>query len=447
MRTSSLVAAIAALCFPMVVLAAPQIQTWQTSNGAAVFFVEARELPIVDVQLAFDAAGSRDGDLPGLARLTNGLLAEGAGELSADAIAEGFAALGVEFGNSSLRDMASVSLRSLSDENTLDPAVEMVNLVLSKPRFPSPAFERVRNQMQIAVKSDRDSPGRVISKAFYSELYPGHPYGQPPGGTEASLADITREDVVRFHGRYYVARNAVIAIVGDLDKSAAKDMAELLVRGLPAGKPAPSLPAVQTLATSTQSRIEHPSTQTHLRMGQPGMSRLDPDFYALYVGNHALGGSGLVSLLSEEVREKRGLSYSVYSRFSPMRLEGPFMVGLQTRNDQAEEALQVVRETLVRFVEDGPSDEELVAAKRNITGGFPLQIDSNGKIISYLSSIGFYDLPLDYLDRFTARIDAVTQAQVRDAFRRRVHPDRLLTVLVGGADMGSGPAATAHAAP
>ncbi len=447
MQTKRLGTALVALLLPIAVQAAPQIQTWRTSNGAAVFFVEARELPIVDVQLAFDAAGSRDGDLPGLARLTNGLLAEGAGELPADALAEGFAALGVEFGTSSLRDMASISLRSLSDADKLNPAVDMVNLVLSQPRFPAQAFERIRNQMQVSVKSDRDSPGRVISKAFYSKLYSGHPYGQPPGGTEKSLAAVTREDVLRFHARYYVARNAVIAIVGDLKKSGAREMAEQLVRNLPSGEPAPPLPAVQTLAKPARERIQHPSTQTHLRMGQPGMSRLDPDFYALYVGNHALGGSGLVSLLSEEVREKRGLSYSVYSRFSPMRLEGPFMVGLQTRNDQAEEALRVVRDTLTRFVEDGPSDEELLAAKRNITGGFPLQIDSNGKILSYLSIIGFYDLSLDYLDRFSARIDAVTRDQVRDAFRRRVHPDRLLTVLVGGPDMETGPAATAHAAP
>ncbi len=446
MHAKWLLAALIALSFAAV-QAAPHIQTWQTENGAQVFFVKARELPIVDAHVIFDAAGSRDGELPGLARLTNGLLAEGAGDLSADGIAEGFAELGVEFGNSSLRDMASVSLRSLSQPEKLQPAAELLRLVLTHPQFPADAFERVRNQMQVQVRTDRESPGKVVSKAFYAGLYPDHPYGQPPGGTEASLSALTRDDVVSFHRRFYVGRNAVVAMVGDLSRAEAERLVEKLVGGLTAGTAPPPLPRVPSIGKAAQTRIEHPSTQTHLRIGQPGMSRGDKDFYALYVGNHALGGGGLVSLLSEEVREKRGLSYSVYSRFSPMRREGPFMIGLQTRNDQAGTALQVARDTLLRFVAEGPSEQELRAAKRNITGGFPLQIDSNGKIVTYLSVIGFYGLPLDYLERFTDRIDAVTREQVRDAFRRRVHPERLLTVLVGGQDMGGDSRATAHAMP
>ncbi len=441
-----LLAALAAL-WGSAVQAAPQIQTWHTANGAVVYFVEARELPIVDVNVVFDAAGSRDGELPGLAALTNGLLAEGAGDLSADSIAEGFAELGVEFGNSSLRDMASVSLRSLSDPKKLDPAVELLSLVLTRPGFPADAFDRVRNQMRVQVRLDRESPGKVVTKAFYAGLYGDHPYGQPPGGTETSLAALTRDDVVRFHERHYVGRNAIVAIVGNLDRAAAERLASTVVGGLPAGAAAPPLPEVSPLRKATSERIEHPSSQTHLRLGQPGIARDDEDYYALYVGNHAFGGSGLVSLLSEEVREKRGLSYSVYSRFSPMRREGPFTIGLQTRNDQADTALQVARDTLRRFVEAGPTEQELKAAKQNITGGFPLQIDSNGKIVTYLAIIGFYDLPMDYLERFTDRIDAVTRDQVRDAFRRRVHPDRLLTVLVGGQDLGSDTGATAHAVP
>ncbi len=441
-----LFAALAAL-WGSAVQAGPQIQSWHTANGAAVYFVEARELPIVDVTVVFDAAGSRDGDIPGLAALTNGLLAEGAGDLSADAIAERFAELGVEFGNSSLRDMASVNLRSLSDPEKLQPAVELLSLILTRPSFPADGFDRIRNQMQVQVRLDRESPGKVVSKAYYAGLYPDHPYGKPPGGTEASLASVTRADVRRFHEHHYVGRNAVVAIVGDLDQAAAAQLATSLVGALPAGAPAPDLPAVPPLKEAVGERIEYPSTQTHLRMGQPGIARNDEDFYALYVGNHALGGGGLVSLLSDEVREKRGLSYSVYSRFSPMRRQGPFTIGLQTRNDQADTALQVARDTLRRFVTEGPTEQELKAAKQNITGGFPLQIDSNGKIVTYLAIIGFYDLPLDYLDRFTDRIDAVSREQVRDAFRRRVHPDRLLTILVGGQDMGAETGATAHAAP
>jgi zinc protease len=180
------------------------------------------------------------------------------------------------------------------------------------------------------------------------------------------------------------------------------------------------------------TQIDFPSSQTHLYAGQPGMSRGDPDYFPLYVGNHILGGSGLVSILMHEVREKRGLSYSVYSYFAPMAERGPMILGLQTKNTQADEARGVLLDTLQRFVDQGPTDDELEAAVKNITGGFPLRIASNSNIVQYLAMIGFYDLPLDYLDQFTGRVSAVTKEQIRDAYQRRVHPDRLAVVLVGG---------------
>jgi zinc protease len=161
------------------------------------------------------------------------------------------------------------------------------------------------------------------------------------------------------------------------------------------------------------------------------MRRGDPDYFALYVGNHIFGGSGLVSLLAEEVREKRGLSYSVYSFFSPMRADGPFLMGAQTKNDQAQLALDVMRNSLRDYIQRGPTDAELKASKQNITGGFPLNIASNGKIVEYISMIGFYKLPLDHLDTFVSKINAVTKEQIKDAFKRRVHPDKFVTVVVG----------------
>ena len=188
------------------------------------------------------------------------------------------------------------------------------------------------------------------------------------------------------------------------------------------------------LQEGVTERIPFPSTQSHLYLGQPGMRRGDPDYFTLYVGNNILGGSGLVSLLSEEVREKRGLSYSVYSYFLPMRQPRIFQLGLQTKNEQADEALRVLTETLQRFIQQGPSKDELKAAKQNITGGFPLRIASNSKIVQYLSVIGFYDLPLDYLDRFSERVEAVTAAEIQDAFKRRIDPERLVTVQVGRFD-------------
>jgi zinc protease len=242
---------------------------------------------------------------------------------------------------------------------------------------------------------------------------------------------LTREEARAFYDRYYVARNAVVAIVGDLDRAEAGRVAEMLVGALPAGEPAPPLPPVTPLPADKTVGLEHPSTQTHIRVGEAALTRADPDYFPLYVGNHALGGGGLVSLLAEEVREKRGLSYSVYSALVPMRAKGPFFVGLQTRNEQAPEALQVALDTLRRFVKEGPTEKELEAAKRNITGGFALRVDSNKKVLGQIASIGYYGLPLDYLTTFTARVDAVTREAVRDAFVRHVDLDRLLTVLVG----------------
>ena len=166
-------------------------------------------------------------------------------------------------------------------------------------------------------------------------------------------------------------------------------------------------------------------------MGQPGMQRGDPDYFVLYVGNHILGGSGLVSQLSEEVREKRGLSYSVYSYFSPMRRNGPFLVGAQTQNSKVQQAIDVMRATLRNYIDQGPTQDELDAAKQNITGGFPLRISSNSRIVEYLAMMGFYRLPLDYLDRFVERVNAVTREQIHEAFQRRLNLDRFVTVVVG----------------
>lgn len=411
--------------------ALPTISVWQTSNGARVLFVEARELPIVDASVIFDAAGARDGGRAGLARLTNALLSEGAAGLSADAIAERFAGLGASFGTASQRDMASVELRTLSDAPTLGAALELAAAVVTRPDFPADAVERVRAQMLVALQQVEQSPDDLAEREFFRVLYGEHPYASPPEGTVAAVTALTREDVRAFHARYYVGRNAVVSIVGDLDRAGAERLAETLVGGLPAGEPAPPLPPVKRLAAPDTVKREYPSTQTHLRIGDATVTRADPDYFALYVGNHALGGSGLVSLLAEEVREKRGLSYSVYSALAPMRAPGPFFVGLQTRNEQAGEALSVALGTLRRFIQEGPTERELDAAQRNITGGFALRLDSNKKVLGQIASIGFYGLPLDYLATFTDKVRAVTRESVRDAFRRHVDPERLLTVLVG----------------
>ena len=409
----------------------PEIQSWKTQNGARVLFVPAPDLPMVDVRVVFDAGSARDGDKPGLSQLTNALLTEGAGEWDADQVAQRMDSVGASMGSGAMRDMAWVSLRTLTQEHAFDTSVATLARILDSPTFPATALERNRQMMLAGLQREEQSPAGVVKKRFMQEVFGTHPYAVHSGGTKESLAAMTREDVLAQYRRFYVAGNATISIVGALDRKQAEELAMRLVGGMQAGAAAPPLPAVAGLQQGSEQHIPFPSSQSHILLGQPGMRRGDPDYFALYVGNHILGGSGLVSLLSDEVREKRGLSYSVYSYFSPMRADGPFILGAQTKNQQAGEALKVMRQTLADYIQRGPSDQELEAAKQNITGGFPLNIASNGKIVEYISMIGFYGLPLDYLDAFVGRINALTKEQIRDAFQRRVHPERFVTVVVG----------------
>ncbi|TAK68107.1 MAG: insulinase family protein, partial [Betaproteobacteria bacterium] len=241
-------------------------------------------------------------------------------------------------------------------------------------------------------------------------------------------------DVEGFYRANYVAGRAVVTILGDADRALAERIAEQLTAGLPRapGAPAP-LPAV-TQPTGQTLRMEHPASQSHILLGLPAMTRDDPDYFPLLVGNYVLGGGGFVSRLYLEVREKRGYAYSVYSYFLPLAQEGPFQIGLQTKKEQAEEALAQVRVVLDDFLVHGPSAAELRAAKQNLVGGFALRIDSNRKLLEQVALIGFYQLPPNWLDDFTARVEKVSGAGVRAAFARRVRADHLVTVVVGSGE-------------
>ena len=413
-------------------VAVPEIQHWRTANDVPVYFIPARELPMVDAQILFSAGSAYDHGKPGLAKLTNALLEEGAGDWSADVIADRLERVGARFSASSRRDSATLSLRSLADPRYLQPAVETVTRLLKEPTFAPDALERVRQQMLTALQERAQSPGAIAQDAFFKALYGDHPYATPPEGTAASLNALTRADVQDFHRRHYVAANAVIAMVGDLDRPAAEALANALVSGLPKGEPMPPLPPVSPVPASQTIRIAHPSSQSHILIGQVGVSRTDPDYYALYLGNHVLGGNGLVSQLSQEIREKRGLAYGAYSAFSPMRQAGPFLINLQTRNDQVDTALDVAQTTLREFTGKGPEAPLLEEARQNITGGFALDIAGNGKLVNYLGSIAFYGLPLDYLQTFISRINGISLAQVQSAWQRHIQPERSITVIVGG---------------
>ncbi len=410
--------------------ATPKIQTWQAASGAKVLFVEDHDLPMLDVAVNFDAGSRYDApEKVGLAGMTSGLLDHGAAGLSEDDIARKLADIGAQMGGSADSDRASMSLRTLSSEAEREQALDIMARVLQQPLFAEDVLAREKARSIEGLKEAATKPETIAGKAFDKAVYGTHPYG---AAVEVeTIQAIQSSDVMDFYRAHYDARHAVVAIMGDVTHTQAEAIAQRLTAGLPQGATAPTLPPVTMRIAPSEQRIPHPATQSHILIGAPGMARSDPDYFALYVGNYTLGGGGFVSRLMNEVREKRGMAYSVYSYFMPMQMPGAFQVGLQTKKDQADVALKVARDTLREFIAKGPTEKELKAAKQNIIGGFPLRIDSNRKILDYLSIIGFYGLPLTYLDDFTRNIEKVTTAQIRDAFKRHIDPDAMATVIVG----------------
>ncbi|MEQ1528613.1 MAG: pitrilysin family protein [Methylococcales bacterium] len=413
------------------VYSAAKIDHWQTPQGSRVYYVHTDGLPMVDIQLSFDAGSARDGQQFGIAALTSALLDTGAGTWNADAIAQRFESVGAQFGTGVTSDMAKITLRSLTDKALLDKALETAQVILSKPSFKESDFQREKNRTLAGIKQSEESPGELAGIAFSNLLYADHPYAHPDIGVVKTVTALTAKNLRDFYKKYYVATNAIVVIVGDLDKQQAEQTAEKLLSGLPVGQKPEPLPEVNMPTQGKQQHIEFPSTQTHVLVGMPGTYRKDPDYFNLYVGNHILGGGGLVSKLFDEIREKRGLAYSASSSFMPMLRKGPFTVGLQTRNDQTQQALEVLNKTLADFINNGPTDIELTAAKKNITGGFAMRFDTNKELVNYVSMIGFYDMPLDYLDTFQQNVENVTVASITDAFKRRIDPKLLQTVTVG----------------
>jgi zinc protease len=302
--------------------------------------------------------------------------------------------------------------------------------VLANASFPEEALQRESARMLVELDYIEQTPSKKASRFFYESLYASHPYGTPPEGSRESLKAIRKNDLLSYYKQFYVAKNAVLAIVGDLSEQQARAYAETISNALPAGEKAAELPQAKSI-TRIDVRHNHPSTQTTVLMGQPTLKRGDEDYYALYVGNHILGGSGFSARLMKEVRVKRGLTYSIGSYLVPMHAEGPYQFSFTTKKSSTEEAIQLVKENLDQFIETGPTEEELKNAKLNITGSFPLRQASNKDIVENLAVIGFYDLPLDYLDQYNTHIEAVTLDQIKSVFKRRVHPDNMATIIVG----------------
>lgn len=432
---TKIVAPVLALCVGVLSASAhatPSIQHWQSASGAQVLFVEDHDIPMLDVAVSVPAGSSYDSAAKsGVAALTHHLLDLGSQGMTEDETARGMADLGAQLGGSFDQDRASVTLRTLSNAAVREQALVIMAKVLQHPVYATDILAREQARVIASLKEAETKPEHIADRAFQKAVYGTHPYALPVSGEVATVQSISARDLQDFYRSHYNAARAVVAIMGDVTRAQAEAIAQSLTAELPKAAAPAALPAVTLRIQASEQRIAHPASQSHILLGVPGMSRSDPDYFPLYVGNYILGGGGFVSRLMNEVREQRGLAYSVYSYFIPLKQTGAFQVGLQTKKEQADEALQLVRKTLDTFVAQGPTEKELVAAKQNIVGGFPLRIDSNRKILEYLSIIGFYNLPLTYLDDFTQRVEQVSVAQIRDAFKRHIDTANMATVIVG----------------
>lgn len=430
----------AAALFGVSAQAAIPIEHWTLPSGAKVYLVSTNALPIVDVEVDFDAGSRRDpADQAGLADVTADIVEKGIRASGKDpamdenALGEAWADLGANFDVSAGVDRTSFTLRSLSDPALLGKAVQLAAREIGEPAFPEDVWTRDRERLNAAIKEANTKPATVAGRAFAHAVYGTHPYGQE--ATEATLARIDVAAMRKRYEQFIVPCRAKLSIVGAVTRQQAESIASTLLSRLPSSTACadlPAVPEVSPLDAAKDERVPFDSAQAHVFIGEPGYRRTDPDHFALTLGNYVLGGGGFVSRLTEEVREKRGLAYSVYSYFSPGLHAGAFRIGFQTRPDQADEAVKVSRDVLAKFVAEGPTAAELKAAKDNLIGGFPLLIDSNRKLLGNVANIAWNDLPLDYLDTWTARVNAITAAEVKAAFARKLHPDRMVTVVVGG---------------
>ena len=436
-----LLAGLALLCGATASYAAIPIEHWTQPSGAQVFLVESPAIPMVDVQIDFDAGGRRDPPgKPGLASLMAtstgyGIKASGAEPaLDENALSDAWADLGASFGGSAGADRMSFSMRSLTYPDLLEKAATLAARQLAMPAFPDAPWLRDRPKLVASHKEADTRPATLAARAFARAVYGDHPYAAE--SNEESLLRISAADMRVLHAQVLRSCSAKVSIVGALNRVQADVLVGKLLALLPSSgcEALPIVPEVRALTEPHEVRIAFASAQAHVLLGQPGYKRNSPDFFALTVGNQILGGGGFTARLTEEVREKRGLTYGVYSAFAPGLHAGAFTIGLQTRPDQAEQALGLVREVLAKFVTEGPTERELQAAKDNLIGGFALRLDSNRKLLDNVANIAWNGLPLDYLETWTSHVQKLTVADIRSAFARTLQPEKMVTVVLGAED-------------
>lgn len=420
--------------------AALPIEHWTRADGARVYLVSTDALPMVDLQIDVDGGSRRDpAGQAGLAQATalmidKGIAASPAGTaLDENAVTEAWADLGAQFGVQASTDRFSIQLRSLAQPDLLEAAVSLAARQLAAPAMDAAVWARERQRLEAAWREAQTRPDTLAARRFAQAVYRDHPYGYEARPDTWARIDVG--SMQQFYRRHAAACHARVTVVGQTDRATADRMINQLLAGwAPHGCPALAPVAEVPAPTGAEDiRLPFAAAQAHILVGQRGIARHDPDFLALTAGNHILGGGGFTSRLMQELREKRGLTYGVYSYFSPGRHAGAFTASVQTRPDQAGQAVALLREELTRFVRQGPTEQELAEAKTSLINGFALRLDSNRKLLDNVAALAWNDLPLDYLDRWTELVRAIRREDVVRAFARVLQPDRWITVVVGAA--------------
>jgi len=415
------------------------IEKLSSVKGAKAYLVQTRTLPMVDIEISIDAGDRYDPvGKNGLASMTAELMRYGArvqkGVLTEAQIADEIADLGADIGVSVGGERAVMRIRSLSRKDLRDRAVQLASVMLSAPTYEAAILEREKQRAITGLLEAETRPEAVLERRFRKLVYGNYPLGESP--SVKSVSSVSTSDLARFHQQFYRGDRMIVSIVGDVSPIEASEIVETLLKNMPqSGVMIPVLPELQRSPieplSSREVEIPFDSQQAHIAIGMTAITRSNPDYFPLIVGNYILGGGGFVSRLMSEVREKRGLAYSVFSYFAPGKDTGIFQAGLQTKGDQAALALEVMSSTMANFITNGATPSELQAAKANLINGFPLRIDNNRKLLDNVSSIAWNDLPLDTLETWTQKVNAVTLEQVSAAFQKYLAMDRMKIVVLG----------------
>lgn len=415
------------------------IEKLDSFKGAQAYLVQTKALPMVDIEISIDAGDRYDPAVKsGLATVAGKLMNYGArsekGALSEAQIADEIADLGANLGVSVSGERAVIRIRTLSRKDLRDRAVQLASAMLSAPTYDPKILVREKQRMTTALLEAETKPESVLDRRFRKSVYGSYPLANSP--SVQSVANISATDLQQFHKQFYRADRMIVSIVGDVSRAEAAEIVQGLLQRVPQSGPSiAKLPVFERSPVEPLSQrevtIPFDTQQAHIAMGMTAVTRNNPDYFPLLVGNYILGGGGFVSRLMSEVREKRGLAYSVFSYFSPGKDAGIFQAGVQTKSDQAALALDVMSSTIAQFITDGPSQSELDAAKANLINGYPLRIDNNRKLLDNVSSIAWNDLPLDTMEVWTKEVEAVSLDQVKAAFQKYLAMDRMKIVVLG----------------